>query len=348
MTRVVVTGAAGRIGRRVVRMLERSDAVDAVVAVDRVPSSPAWGKLTRRRIDLERGRQELAAALVDADVLVHLARAAGDPEDEVARRRDRRALAAGLAAASDAGVGHVLVISSALVYGAWANNAVPLAEVAPLRPNPGFTYGVDAAECERVVGEWAMAPGRALTVLRPAPAVAEKGSSWIGRTMQAAALVRVGTADPPVQFLHVDDLARAVVVAVEQRLDGAYNVAPDGWLDGAELRALQGARPRFRLPEPLAERLAGLRSRRARRPMPLGLLPYTMHPCVVANDRLRAAGWVPAASNEEAFVVADEPPPWAEMNAHQRQVASLAAAAGAIAGALVATILLIRRLRRTG
>jgi len=88
-----------------------------------------------------------------------------------------------------------------------------------------------------------------------------------------------------------------------------------------------------------------MRSRRARRPMPLGLLPYTMHPCVVANDRLRAAGWVPESSNEEAFVVADEPPPWAALNAHQRQVFSLFAAAAGVVGAVVAIVLTVRHLR---
>src|SRR5262249_54553324 len=39
-----------------------------------------------------------------------------------------------LDAASSAGVGHLVVLSTAMVYGAWGNNAVPLTEAAPLRP----------------------------------------------------------------------------------------------------------------------------------------------------------------------------------------------------------------------
>jgi nucleoside-diphosphate-sugar epimerase len=305
------------------------------------------GRLVRRQVDLAQARvEDVAALLAGSDVLVHLARSTQDPDDELAQLRDRRALLTALEAAAHAGVGHVVAVSSALVYGAWANNPVPLPESAPLRPNPGFSFAVQAAELERVVGDWATEEHRRVTLLRPAPAVAEQNSSWIGRAMQGAARIRVGAGDPPVQFLHVDDLASAVVVAVTAGLSGAYNVAPDGWLSGEDLRALQGARPRLWLPEPLAERLAVLRSRRARRPMPAELLPYTMNPCVVANDRLRAEGWSPDLSNEEAYVASDDAPPWAAMNARQRQVISLTALGLATAAVVMAVVLVGRRLHR--
>ena len=54
---------------------------------------------------------------------------------------------------------------------------------------------------------------------------------------------RFGEDDPPAQFLHLDDLASAVVLAAEQQLDGVYNVAPDGWVAGERVRALAGAVP---------------------------------------------------------------------------------------------------------
>ena len=60
---------------------------------------------------------------------------------------------------------------------------------------------------------------------------------------------RFGEDDPPAQFLHLDDLAAAVVLAAEQRLDGVYNVAPDGWVAGERVRALAGAVPRLKLPD---------------------------------------------------------------------------------------------------
>ncbi len=127
--------------------------------------------------------------------------------------------------------------------------------------------------------------------------VAEHAHGWLAAGLVAAARIRVdGVDDPPVQYVHLDDLADAVVLATDNpALDGPLNVAPDGWISGEQLRALAGG-PRIRLPERVVRRIARIRAT-----VP-GLTPYATHPWVVANDRLRAAGWVPAHSNEEAFV----------------------------------------------
>src|SRR5438309_3701023 len=65
--------------------------------------------------------------------------------------------------------------STAMVYGAWPNNPVPLTEDAPLRPNPGFTYAASRAEIERAALEWREADdGRRLAVLRPTTVLADE------------------------------------------------------------------------------------------------------------------------------------------------------------------------------
>ena len=50
-----------------------------------------------------------------------------------------------------------------------------------------------------------------------------------------AAGMRAGDNDPPMQFLHLDDLASAVEHVRRGRLSGAFNVAPDGWIPGDRL-----------------------------------------------------------------------------------------------------------------
>jgi hypothetical protein len=63
----------------------------------------------------------------------------------------------------------------------------------------------------------------------------------------------------------------------------------------------------------------------------------------VANDRLRAAGWEPASTNEEAFVDGDRENPLLTLNAHRRQMLSLGAVGAVAALVVVAVVVLGRR-----
>jgi nucleoside-diphosphate-sugar epimerase len=198
----------------------------------------------------------------------------------------------------------VVYVSTAAVYGAWPDNAVPLTEDAPLRPNPGFAPAAEHAELERIVRDWrGAAPARTLAVLRPVTVVGGGPLGPLASSLVGAAPVRPRTTTPLVQYVHVDDVIAAVQLAVERRLDGTFNVAPTGWIAGEDAAALRGDRRRLGVPAPLMRVLArsswrGSEVARARS------LPFLVHPWVVANDRLRAAGWRPRFTNEEAFVAA--------------------------------------------
>jgi nucleoside-diphosphate-sugar epimerase len=252
-----------------------------------------------------------------------------------------------LDAAGSAAINRLVVLSTATVYGAWDTNPVPLTEDATLRPNPDLEFAVRGAERERLVAEWrAEHPSATVAVLRPATPGAEGVTGWLADGLRAAASVRAaGPDDPPAQFVHLDDLAAAVVVALEKSIDGPRNVAPDGWIAGEEVRALLGG-PRVRVPAAIAKRTAVLRWRLGVAPAPPGLVPYTVHPWVVANDRLRSDGWVPAHSNEEALVAGTPASPWANVSPQRRQELALGAAVAAIAGVAVGAFVLIRRARR--
>ena len=306
-----------------------------------MPSGPI---VSSHVIDLEvDGPDALRELMSGADVVVHLAWI--DPPD-AGPDPNREILNTVLNATAIGDVEHFVHVSSATVYGAWPNAVVPIPEITALRPNPEFTYATVKAEHERLIGEWRRAVGLGVTMLRPAAAVAENHMSWLGSAIMSAAAIRADVDDPPTQFLHVDDLAWAVVTAIEQRLDGPYNVAPDGWMAGDQLRALLGPRPRIRLPVPVAARVQAWLSRRRNASVPAGLLPYTMYPWVVANDRLRSVNWSATSTNEEAFVEADQAPSWVALNARQRQHASLGVAGFLALGALTVVVMLIRRRSR--
>ena len=137
------------------------------------------------------------------------------------------------------------------------------------------------------------------------------------------------------------------MLAWRRRLDGPFNVAPDGWIPGDEVRALAGV-PRVRVPDPVARRVAWTRWKLGLSPTPPGLLPYTVHPWVIANDRLKAAGWAPTSTNEEAYVAGHRPAPWATVSPQRRQELALGGAAAALAGVALGATALVRRARRAG
>jgi nucleoside-diphosphate-sugar epimerase len=339
MVRVVVTGAASSLGRRVSALLSAREDVDEVVPLD-LRSGGGVGA-----VDLV--TSDLARVFEGADGVIHLASVFGpaiegpeidDAIDVVMARRV-------LAAASKVGASRVVLLSSATVYGPWANNPVPLTEDAPLRPHPDLAYAVQLAEIERVAADWAADhPSATVARLRPAPVVEDGRGGWLARAFDAAADVPTAD-DTPAQYLHVVDLAAAVVTAWSASLDGPVNVAPSGWLTPTQRRALDPV-PRIRLPEAVALKVASWRWRLGLAPTPPGILPYVRHPWVVANDRLVAAGWEETSSNEEAYVMGHEASAIESITPQRRQELALGVAGAVGVGIAVAAGALIRHRRR--
>ncbi|MGH8917400.1 MAG: NAD-dependent epimerase/dehydratase family protein, partial [Acidimicrobiales bacterium] len=232
---------------------------------------------------------------------------------------------------------------------AWPDNRIPLTEDAPLRPNPEFPYAVAKAEAERRVAEWADAHDDvAVAVLRPAVTL---GTPERPLYRALAGTRSPGTNDEarPVQYLHVDDLAAAVVLAWEERLTGVYNVAPDRGIGEDIARALAGGVARVRLPGRVARAVTAWSWDLWRGGVPREARAYAIHPWVVAADKLKAAGWEPQYSSEEALVATDVRAHWDDLPPGRRQNATLLLIAGTGAAAVAAAVgagLGIRALRR--
>jgi nucleoside-diphosphate-sugar epimerase len=326
----VVIGAAGSLGRRVVALVAADPEVGRVVTVEAAaPPDDA----------------EVKTALSHADVVVHLGYADelapdGLPGPDVAGVRTM------LDAAAAHLVPHLVVLSSAVVYGAWPNNPVPLTEDAPQRPEPGYEYAAARTEVERLVLDWRRDhPDARVAMLRAAVSVDAASAGWLALSPWSAKALRVSGSGRPSQFLHLDDLAAAVDHARREQLDGEYNVAPDGWLSSDALAELAGPVGRLHLPAGWLPRLRSLRVRLGLAGPPAGT-SYTEDSWVVANDRLRATGWEPTLRNDEVYVEADPGGPLASMSPRRRQELSLAGVALALGGVVGGAIWLVRRRRR--
>lgn len=321
---VVVVATGGRLRSQVASSLEASPEVDRVVVLE--------------------GPDDLSvevAPLAGVTTIVHLDRQPCPDPDHDARAAGNRRL---VEAAGAAGVGHVVVVSSAVVYGAWADNPVPLTEDAPLRPNPGADYALEKVELERCWATWADdGEGRSLALLRPALVVGDDEEQWLAVALRAATRWGVGDADTPSQFVHVDDVAAAVTLVAVRGLDGAFNVAPEGWLPGAEVQALAGTPLRPPVPPRMARALARWCWSRGLGGVAPELVPYASFPWVVAGDRLREAGWEPAHSGAETLVKDYPITPWARLGAKPRRELALCGGVAAAVGVPVGMATLARR-----
>jgi UDP-glucose 4-epimerase len=342
MGTVVVTGVESPLGRRVARLVAAEPGTEVVgLAAGPVVGLPA--EVDVRRLDL--AAHDVKPHVEHAEAVIHLVTSV--PATPTAATDDVTVARRVLEAAGDTGVRHLVVLSSATVYGAWPDNPVPLTEDATLRPNPGFPFAAERAEIERLTAEWRDAhPGATAAVLRPARVAGSDHRDWLVRALRPGPAVPDDALEPPVQFVALDDLAAACDLARRRRLDGAYNVAPPGSIPPDEVRALTGAPPRVRLPRRVANRLVRWGFRWGLGPTPPALVPYTLHPWVVASDRLRAEGWAATVSNEEACVDAHQVGAWATLSPRRRQEIALGVAGVGLVGLVVGAIVVVRRFLR--
>jgi UDP-glucose 4-epimerase len=305
LVRYLITGGAGYIGSRLVDHLSGREETEAIVVADVKPPGGFRPKTTFRRLDV-RDKQAVRTALAEErpDAVVHLAFLLNPIHDEAAMYAvDVGGTQNVLEAASAAGVKQVLMTSSTTAYGAFADNPVPLTEDDPVRGAPDFSYARDKAESDRLCRLWALEhPERTMTIVRPCIVFGPDVDNYIVRLwLRNPFRAEFGLGDPPLQFVHVDDVADALILLLEGQHGGAYNVAGDGYITVVEASDLIGLKAR-RVPYKLYKRLIGALWKARVSEAPAGQLEFVIHPWVASNQKLKdATGWAPRWTSREVF-----------------------------------------------
>jgi len=226
--KVLVTGAAGFLGSRVVsNLLDRGHAVRALVRPALAAMPDAWrGRAEVVRADL-RATPALETLFDGVDALVHLAATVrGSPEAQFIGSvvTTERLLEAMRRAGSTR---HVVLASSFSVYDWTAGSG--MTEDTPLESRlyerDGYTVAKTWQErvARRVVGEngWTMA------VLRPGLIYGPGAVPAAGAGIQVGRLFLVIAPHSRLRLTHVDNCAAAFADAAEKKASGTYNIVDD-------------------------------------------------------------------------------------------------------------------------
>lgn len=346
---VAVTGAARGVGQALAVQLAESPLIDRVVAIDDHRGDAA--RVTWRVADVR--DPTLAARLAGVDVVVH----ADMDTSAVTEPRQRRALNVRgaqtvLTAAAAERVGRVVLVTSAMVYGARPDNPVPLPEDAPLLADADGSVAGDLLEVEEIARRSRRVnPGTAVTVVRPAGLVGDGADTLLTRHFEAPRLLAVRGCAPRWQFCHVDDLVSALEMAAVGDVTGDFAVGCDGSLAQDEVEELSGLKS-IELPARLTFGTAQRLHRLGVTPAQAAELRYMVYPWVVDCAALRAAGWRPSYDNASALTALLAARAGRHAVAGRRiarkDAALTAAGAAGTAAAVLGTAAIVRRARRKG
>lgn len=323
--RVAVTGAAGYLGRLLVRRLLQSDTIEYVLATDirPIPSATAAPNPKPTPSDLgafyrippsacaklEFAQRDVRAPMSDIfaqngiNAAAHLA---------FAMRPDRRGASDAvniggaeniLNACAAAGIQRILYMSSAAVYGAHPDNPALLDESAPLRPPRGFRYAESKVRVEAALQTYAARHTAArVCVLRASPVLGAGADNFIAKSLSKRTLIAVKGYDPPMQFLREDDAADIMARCIINGVHGAYNIGGNGYVRWSDMARVAGSRL-LRIPAAPLYAAADISWRLGlQRSSPASGLDFIRYPWRVSSAKLaQEHGIAPSGSSREAW-----------------------------------------------
>src|SRR5689334_852876 len=220
----------GELGTRVAQLIEQRDWADDIMGVDFVPPRRRLRRAEFRRID-PRDRDKLANFVQEYAPTVVAHFGVYEPASRMtpasANERTELCTIAALSAAVRAGKLEYIVLRSGLeVYGPRDRQvSVPDEEVVPV---PRTAYGRSLLKVESVAKGLALVSGMPVGALRYAPVVGSHVPSPLGRLLRLPVVPVSAFSDPPFSLLHPDDAAEAMVLAIEQRVDGPCSIVGPG------------------------------------------------------------------------------------------------------------------------
>ncbi len=234
---IVVTGTSGFKGSRLLKALEDDDNFSSVIAIDRkLPAFPLK-KSRFYKLDLTETLADVQLAEIlkkeQCDTLVHCAFPITPPKNmALAHEIISIGTMYVFNACAEARVRKVVLASTTDVYGAFPSNPNFLSEDfhTPMGDRQS-RFLADKIDAEKQALKYAKKyPDRIVTILRPCTILGPTVHSYKTRLLKRFFVTTILGFDPLVQFLHEEDLLRALKLSVEKDAPGIFNIVGDGVL----------------------------------------------------------------------------------------------------------------------
>ena len=302
---IAITGISGYVGTKLLTHLDSCDSVQQIIGIDNREPRLKSAKLEFHHRDI---REPLSDLFMENEVAtaVHLAFILRPTRQTAAARQvDIEGTKNLIHACEQANVKHLIYLSSHTVYGAYKDNPMPLTEDSPLRPVTGFQYSRDKVETERILREFGESNRNvSITLLRSCPVIGPNAIDSATTIMfQPTVMIGVAGYDPPMQFVHEDDLTNLLGAFVTRPKEGIFNIAGDGVLKYSEVAGLMGKKL-LKLPGKLLEGVIAFSwAAHLQSASPAGGLEFIKYPPVVSTDKLkRELGFNFQYSSKEALL----------------------------------------------
>ncbi|HVI95888.1 MAG TPA: SDR family oxidoreductase [Anaeromyxobacter sp.] len=296
---VLVTGISGNLGRSLAKLLHTET---QVVGVDRRPFAGKPKDIVHHQVDIRKTRVEEAFRRPRVDAVIHLG-IMHDPRMPRSEAHSFNVLGTHkiLELCVRHGVGKVVILSSANVYGPRPDNSNFLPEESPLMAAERFSEIRDLIELDMYAQSFMWKhPEIETVILRPVNIVGPTVRNAPSNYLRLPRPITVLGFDPMVQLIHEEDVSRALVFALRPGLRGVFNVAGPGEVPlSAVLREL-GRRP-IPVPHPLVRPLLRRAFEARLTSFPPEEVDHIQYLCVVDGSRFREAGWAPQHSLRETI-----------------------------------------------
>jgi len=245
--KVFVTGSSSHLAQALLPLLCAERGIVRVTGTDL--AAPRFAHAKFRAVQCDIRDPGLSSLLPGHDALVHLAFVVLRGRMSDAEMFDVNVTGSHrlFRAAHRARIARLIQMSSAAVYG----GGVHLCEDAPLAPLPHFRYALHKAHLERLLEiEF---PG--CVRLRPHVILGRNAQPLLRQLINLPCYVALPDPQPRLQCVHEDDVARAVLLALQRNVSGPFNLAV---ADSTSYRDLIRSRHRLAFPLPLGVARAGI------------------------------------------------------------------------------------------